>query len=193
MDILNAKKKHTEEIYQDLFLNEFRKAESVEDALQQLKKSQYFNKDITNFQLGITARITGNSLSKMGSEKATKKSVSPRLHALAVANADRLFLSAFDKYSHPDSHHRKEVLIIHRLGAAVYDNLTEQNIPVILTVIEYNKDGSRVYSVEVINLVIYQKENPAGQLDAVASGKRQSPIAGFIYKIAESVSAVNKN
>ena len=35
MDILNAMKKHTEEFYQDLFLNEFRKAESVEDALQQ--------------------------------------------------------------------------------------------------------------------------------------------------------------
>ena len=169
-----------------------RKAESVEEALRQLRESPLFNKDITNYHLGITARITGKSLSKMGSEKATKKSANPRLHALAVANADYLFLTAFAKFSHPDSHHRKEVICIHRLGASIIDDLTAQNVPVILTVVEYNKDGSRVYSVEAINIILYQKENPAGQLDAVAKGKRQSPIAGFIYKITESVSAVNK-
>ncbi len=175
-----------------LILNEIRIADSVEDALRKLRESPFFNKDITNLQLGITARITGNSLSKMGSEKATKKSVTPRLHALAVANADRLFLSAFAKYSHPDNHHRKEVVCVHRLGSAILDNLTGQSIPVILTVVEYNRDGSRIYSVEAIDIVLFQKENPAGQLDAVAKGKRQSPIAGFIYKIAESVRAVNK-
>jgi hypothetical protein len=193
MNIFDSIKKHTEEVYHDIFSRGIKIAKSVEEAKKQLRKSPVFNKDITNFLLGITARITGNNLSKMGSEKATKKSASPRLHALAVANADRLFLSAFDKYSHPDSHHRKEVISIHRLGSAIYDDVTEQNVPVILTVIEYNKDGSRVYSVEAIDIVMYRKKDPAGQLDAVARGKRQSPIAGFIYKIAESVSAVNKS
>ncbi|MBO7430061.1 MAG: hypothetical protein J6U56_03495 [Spirochaetia bacterium] len=170
-----------------------RTANSVSEAIKEVKKSPDFNTDITNDILGITARITGKGLDKMGGEKATKKSISSRLHALAVANVDFLFKKAYREVVHPDTHNRKEVVQVHRLGSLMLDPTNDKYVPVMLTVIEYKKDGSRIYTVEAVDVTPYKEISPTGQLDAFTDGERQSPIAGLIISLAKDVEIVNQN
>ena len=167
-----------------------RNATSVSNAASAIRAAGVIGKDIFNRHLGITGRISSNSLSKMESETATKKSVSPRLHALAVANADRLFAAARLEYSHPDSHGRKEVKNVRRLGSVMLDQQAWIYVPVMLTVKEYKEDGNQIYTVEAVDVGRY-KENDAGQLVAVADGERQTPIASFVESIAKLASSVN--
>ncbi len=60
-----------------------------------------------------------------------------------------------------------------------------------LTVIEYKKDGERVYTIEAIDVGKYS--NSAGQLTAVTYGERHVPIAEFVGIIAKKAEAVNPN
>ncbi len=125
----------------------------------------------------------------MQSEKATKKSISPRLHALAVANVDKLFASASIEGTHPDTHNRKEVRQVRRLGSIMRDPENNSFVPVMLTVIEYQRDGERVYTIEAIDVGKYK--DSAGQLTAVTIGERHVPIAEFVNIIAEYANSVN--
>ena len=147
------------------------------------------NQPLRNETLGITATISRNSLSKYTSEKATKKSVSPRLHAIAIANVKALFETAGVDVTHPDTKKRTEVAQTHRIGNAFFDRETGEWIPVMLTVIEYNtNDGNRIYSIEAVDL---QKEKSAGQLVARASeDAEQTPIADFLSKIETFIGTI---
>jgi hypothetical protein len=79
------------------------------------KETGILNKPITNKLFEITATISGKSLNEMTNEKLTKKAVSPRLQAKAIANVDVLFERAVIHISHPDTHKRKNVEQVHRL------------------------------------------------------------------------------
>ena len=162
---------------------------SVSEAASAVRSEGMLNRPLFNYHLGIEARISGNSLAKMESESATKKSVSPRLHALAVANVDRLFASARVELSHPDSHGRREVKNVRRLGSVLFDPQTGSYVPAMLTVEEYERDGKRIYTVEAVDVAEYEK-NDAGQLVAAAKGGRQTPIASFVKSIANLASEV---
>ena len=162
---------------------------SVSEAASVVRSEGILNRPLFNYHLGTEARISGNSLAKMESESATKKSVSPRLHALAVANVDRLFASARIELSHPDSHGRREVKNVRRLGSVLFDPQTGSYVPVLLTVEEYERDGKRIYTVEAVDVAEYEK-NDAGQLVAAAKGGRQTPIASFVKSIANLASEV---
>ena len=166
-----------------------RKASSVENAGAVLKNAGVIGKQLENKNLGMRVSISGNDLSKMMSEKATKKSVSARLHAIAIANADKIFESAFIEATHPDTHGRKEVISTHRLGSALYDYENNRFEPVLVTVLEYLRDGTKMYSIEAIDIGKY--ENSAGQLVAVAGGERQTPIAEFVRSVSNQVSKIN--
>ncbi|MBQ7652685.1 MAG: hypothetical protein IJS15_17135, partial [Victivallales bacterium] len=137
-----------------------RKANSVSQAVEVVKSAGILNRDLENIRLRMTAQVSGGGLSKMESEKATKQSVSPRLHALAIANVDKLFESASMIYSHPDTHGRKEVTQTHRLGSLLFDAETDSFVPVMLTVLEYKKDGNKIYSIEAVD--IQKQEDSAG-------------------------------
>ncbi len=168
---------------------EQRKANSISQAVEIIKSSGILNKPIENNKLGMTASISGKDLSKMESEKAARKSASPRLHALAIANVDKLFNNAYKEITHPDTKGRKEVTQTHRLGSLMLDPETNEFVPVMLTVFEYKKDGNKVYSIEAVDVQKY--ENSAGQLAAVANGERQAPIAEFINTISQHAKNVN--
>ncbi len=170
-------------------LRDHRPARSVEQARAALKKAGVVGKSLTNERLGLTVVISNRDVAKMTSEKATKKSVSPRLHALAVANADKVFKAAFVDGTHADTHGRKEVRRTHRLGSAVYDSESGRFEPVMITVLEYVRDGVKMYTVEAIDVAKY--ENSAGQLAAVTVGERQAPIAEFVESIANRVAEFN--
>jgi hypothetical protein len=154
-----------------------RSAKSVSEAQALIKP--LVGKPITNEKLGITATISGNSLGKFGSQKATEKSVSPALHAKAIANIDVLFQNAEFDVMHPDEKNIYEVGKIHRLGSLMFDEASEKYVPVMITVKEFNNPkGNRIYSIEAVDIEI--KEKPAGQLVVDRqSPLQQTPIAGL--------------
>ncbi len=168
-----------------------RSVSSVSEAVEAVKSAGIVNKPLENKALGIKdAIVTGRNLDKMKSEKATKKSVSPRLHALAVANVDRLFETAFDEVTHPDTHGRKEVSQTHRLGSLLKDPQTGKYEPVMLTVLEYVRDGNRIYSIEAVDVGKYKV--PTGQLATVAKSERYAPIVRtLIDRITQRAAEVN--
>jgi hypothetical protein len=163
-------------------------AKSVEEA-GAIAKVEVVNKPLKNQLLKLDGILTGNSVGKLTSKKATHKSISPRLHAIAVANIDTLFESAYTEITHPDTHGRKEVTQTHRLGSLMKDPATGKYIPVMLTVLEYEKYGNRVYSVEAVDLLKY--ETPAGQLVDSALPAITPRLREFVDSIARRAEEVN--
>jgi hypothetical protein len=153
-----------------------RNAKSISEAQDLIRP--LIGKPITNGKLGMTGTISGKSIDKLGSQEATQQSVSPALHAKAVANIDVLFKNAEFEVAHPDTKGRKEVEKVHRLGSLMLDETTGKYVPVMLTVVEYRKDGNRIYTVEAVD--IEAKEKSAGPLTASnTNAVRQVPIADF--------------
>ncbi|MDR1786172.1 MAG: hypothetical protein LBR23_06915 [Spirochaetaceae bacterium] len=163
-----------------------RSAKSVEQAAETIRKAGIIGKPLKNTRLGIEATISGNSLDEMTNETATKASVNPRLHALAVANIDRLFETAAFEVTHPDTHGREEVEATHRLGALMRDG--DEYVPVMITAIEFKdpKTGSRIYTVKAIDV---EKNKSAGQLVG-PQNETQTPIADFNTRIAQLIEEV---
>ena len=167
-----------------------RTAASVEEAASIVKSAGIVNKPLSNEALGIKdAIITGNNLSEMKNEKAVKKSRSPRLHAIAVANIDKLFETAFTKLTHPDTHGRKEVTQAHRLGSLMKDPQTGNYEPVMITVLEYEKYGHRIYTVEAVDVLKYK--TPAGQLVDSALPAITPRLQEFVNSLANKAVKVN--
>jgi hypothetical protein len=156
-----------------------RTAKSVSEAQRLIRP--LVNKPLTNKTLGITATISGKSISKFGSSEATGKSINPRLHAKAIVNIDKLFTNAEIDIVQNDSKKRKEVEKVHRIGTLMFDEQTNIYVPVLITAIEYLKDGNRIYSVEAIDLI--KKENSAGLITASdLNAVRQVPSTEFSDK-----------
>ena len=166
-------------------------AKSVWEAQELIKP--LVNKPLINKKFDITATISNRTLGKLGSSEATKKSINPRLHAKAVANIDYLFENAEIDVTQIDSKNRAEVEQVHRLGTLMFDEQTNDYVPAMITVIEYKKDGNRIYSVEAIDLI--EKEAPAviagvrelaGQTTASDhNAVRQVPSTNFNAKIQQ--------
>ncbi|GHV56032.1 hypothetical protein FACS1894216_19530 [Synergistales bacterium] len=165
-----------------------RTASSVSEAANILRENGIVNKPLTNNKLGITASVSGVSLKEMQSEQATRKSVSPRLHALALANLDSLFENAVFDVTHADRHERREVKQIHRLGALLKD-VTNYH-PVKLTVVEYVKDGNRIYTVEAVD--VEQIKSAGHPNPGEINSAREFPIADFDNKILQLLDDVKK-
>jgi hypothetical protein len=167
-----------------------RAAKSVSEAQEII--GHLVNKPIVNSKLGITGTISNNSIGKLGSESATKKSVSPELHAKAVANIDILFQNAEFDITHRDKKGTYEIEQIHRLGSLMFDEKTGGYVPVMITVKELNNPkGNRIYSVESVD--VEAQKNSAGQLVLdKQSPLQETPIAEFSTKIQQLVETTKK-
>jgi hypothetical protein len=165
-----------------------REARSVSEAQELVRP--LVGKPITNEKLGITATISGNSLGKLGSQSATEKSVSPALHAKAVANIDVLFERAEFDVTHPDERSVHEVEKVHRLGSLMFDETSGEYVPVMITVKEFNNPkGNRIYTVEAVDI---ESKKSAGQLVVDRqSPLQQTPIADFDAKVRQLVELAN--
>jgi hypothetical protein len=127
-----------------------RNAKSVSEAQKLIRP--LVNKLLKNENLGITGTLSNKSIDKMGSEKATQKSISPRLHAMAVANVDVLFENAATKITHDDYKGNRRKILIHRLNSLMFDETTNDYIQVMITVKEfYDGTENRIYSIEAID------------------------------------------
>ena len=176
-----------------------RKASSVSEAQKLIE--QLVGKPITNTKLGITATISKKAIGKFGSKEAVKQSINPALHAKAVANIDVLFQNAEFDVTHTDTKRRPEVARIHRLGSFMLDEATQEYVPTMLTMIEYNDGhGNKLYTVEVVD--IEAKKNPAHDCAGICKPVGQStdgnntpqvPITDFITKLIQEFEKVKQN
>jgi hypothetical protein len=156
---------------------------------------------ITNDKLGITAMLYKDSVKKMGSSVATQKSISPKLHAKAVANVDILYKNAMFETTHPDRKGRPEIEQVHRIGSLMPDEKNDLYVPVMITVLEY-KDGIKnhineklvdnIYSVEVIK-VSEENEVRRAPTDGFLEETPHVPIADFIKKLQKVLATANQN
>ena len=127
-----------------------RHAENLEEAAAAARSIA--GKRLTNNLLGVDAFLSNKNIGKMVSASATRKSVDARVHALAVANVDRLFSRAITEYTHKDRDSDKNIKQIHRMFSpfVVGDNVYVAKLTVKELVQE--KEGNRLYSVEALEI-----------------------------------------
>ena len=127
-----------------------RHAENLEEAAAAARSIA--GKRLTNDLLGVDAFLSNKNIGKMVSASATRKSVDARVHALAVANVDRLFSRAITEYTHKDRDSDKNIKQIHRMFSpfVVGDNVFVAKLTVKELVQE--KEGNRLYSVEALEI-----------------------------------------
>ena len=149
----------------------------------------YFCSFSNLFGVGIKGRLSRNSLKKLTEDNsAIKKSVSPKLHALAVANIKSLFERATIDVKHRDTKGNRDIEWVHRVGVLMaYQGEIH---PVKITLKQYydTRKGSRLYSVEALSV---EKIKSAGQLADAGRTGSQAPIADFNNKIIQLAESVN--
>ena len=144
-----------------------RSASSVAEAQKLIRP--LVNVDITNEKIGMTAFLSNRSIKKLGSEKATSKSISPALHAKAIANIDILYKNADFDVTHSDYKNSTRVKQIHRLGTLMFDEKSGKLVPVAITVKEFlDRNANIVYSIEALD--INKKLNSAGRTTGLTGG-----------------------
>jgi phage-related protein (TIGR01555 family) len=112
--------------------------------------SKFVGKPLTNTETGMVATVSRNNLDKMLSESAVKKSVSPAVHSMAVANADTLYQNARHGERQEDRNSDTNIVAIHRFYAPMeYD---ENKYSVKLTVKELAQSGNSIYTVEAVDV-----------------------------------------
>ncbi|MDR0577972.1 MAG: hypothetical protein LBI87_10660 [Candidatus Accumulibacter sp.] len=92
-----------------------RQARTLDEAKAAAKA--FVGKRLENRVLRLKGTVSKTNLGKMASESATIKSVSPESHALAIANADKLFENATLDYPTGDKRAEPTIAAIHRLYA----------------------------------------------------------------------------
>jgi hypothetical protein len=131
-----------------------RTAASFEEARIILEK--LVHKTLNNNKTGLKASISKNSINKILSGKAVRKSSSYEAHLLAAANIDILFRNAIEKWSflpHPTKNN--EGLRERKYLYAPMEYM-EQIIPVKLTIKQFTNQekGVRIYSLEAIDVTM---------------------------------------
>ncbi|RAU21074.1 hypothetical protein CU669_15060 [Paramagnetospirillum kuznetsovii] len=128
-----------------------RKAGTFAEAREQA--ASFVGKLLTNIETGLVATVSNNNLGKMLSSKAAKKSVSEADHALAVANADKLFKVATLDDTHPDKNAEPTIKHIQRYVAPMIGSNGDV-VAVKLTVKETTgpKEPNPIYSIEAVDV-----------------------------------------
>lgn len=140
---------------------------------------------------GITATVSRTNLDKMLSASAVHKSESPKEHALAVANLDKLFAQAVTGWVKVDRNQNPNILALRRMFAPMIVESKARMVK--LTVKEYTQPehGNKIYSVEAITV---EKMDPVPEMvDAdMAEGHRllTGPTGSF-YSILEKIQKFN--
>ncbi|MDR1367761.1 MAG: hypothetical protein LBJ76_03470, partial [Candidatus Accumulibacter sp.] len=150
-------------------------------------------KPLTNRETGMTAVISSGNLGKMLSQKAVGKSVSPAIHALAVANADTLFEIARLGETHADRDNNPNIKAIHRFYAPM---ATGTNVfSVKLTVKEFQSGNANLYTLEAVEIenatASIEPENPGGVGDQ--ENLRRPPGSGAMESIARWMESVKED
>jgi hypothetical protein len=130
--------------------DKLRQASTFKEAFT--KASEFVNRPLENRATAMTATISGRTLSKMLSENAAKKSVSPGAHALAVANIDHLFQDATLEDSFNDSDSDANIKMIHRFVAPMSYKGETLNAKMLVKELARPDQGNRIYTVEAVEI-----------------------------------------
>jgi len=119
--------------------------------LENLIKSNNNQPIVIRSKDGEEAKLSKNSIQKLVSEDAIKKSVDNGFkreqHFAAVADIDNLFRNSVKVLSHPDRNNDPNIKAMHRFVAPLFgDNAAY------ITVKEATEHGKRIYSVELIEM-----------------------------------------
>jgi len=110
------------------------------------------DRDFVNSSTGLRATISLTNLTKMVSESAVRKSVSPAVHAQAVANVDVLFERALHEGAYPDRHNDPNIAAIHRFYAPMLSDGGLLQVKLTVKELKRADQGNRVYSVEAMEI-----------------------------------------
>lgn len=170
-----------------------RQAYTFSEAREQAKAFQ--GKEINNRQSNVKAVVSRNSLDKMLSAKAVSKSVSPEIHSLAVANADKLYENALYGWSKPDRDNNSNIVAIHRMFAVLNSGEGKQLVKLTVKETAQVDRPNRLYTIEAVEL---NEKTPAAQwvgeiLQQDNVEPRTIRSAGDIYNLAQSVEKSNLN
>jgi hypothetical protein len=164
-----------------------RAASTIKQAIKEA--GAFVGKPLENLHTGLKATVSLTNLGKMTSGKAVAKSVSTEDHALAVANADKLFENAELDHSHPDKHGELTIAAIHRYVAPMV-NAHGEVIPVKLTVKETTgpKQPNPIYSIEAL-----ETENPPSALSrGHPDDTGMPPQAGLNSSVQQTLDAMRQ-
>ncbi len=170
-----------------------RRASTFSEA--RLAAGAFQGKEITNADTGFKAVVSRNSLDKMLSGKAALKSADSRAHAMAVANADKLFEAAILGWSKPDTQgDGLNIVAVHRFFAPL--EVDGKALMVKLTVKETARrdQPNPLYTVESVDL---NEEAPAAQwVDSTVRSDGIDPTsirsAGAVVSLAEAIQSRNE-
>ncbi|WP_249963462.1 LPD38 domain-containing protein [Histophilus somni] len=168
-----------------------RKAYTFSEAREQAKTFQ--GKELVNKQSGVRATVSRNSLDKMLSAKAVNKSISPEIHSLAVANADKLYENALYGWSKPDRNNDSNISAIHRLFAVLNTGEGKQLVKLTVKETAQVDRPNRLYTIEAVEL---NENTPAAQwvgemLQQDNVEPRTIRSAGDVYSLVQSVEESN--
>lgn len=137
--------------------------------------AEFVGKPLHNDATGLDAIVSKGALGKMTSASAVTKSTSPEDHALAVANADKLFSAALLDHSHHDKKGEPTISAVHRYFAPL---VTENGVRAVkMTVKETTgpNEPNPLYSIETLEVEPDRWASPEGEIEP---GMGQSPPPG---------------
>jgi hypothetical protein len=143
---------------------------------------------LTNTATGMAATVSNNSVSKMTSGSAVKKSGSLTAHALAVANLDTLFKNAEMVETGADRDNNPDITAIHRFYAPM--NVAGEIYAAKLTVksLASQEQGNRIYTVEALDIAKPDIKRVEPAKNNLATSIQ---YAGFIDKLRPRQDIVN--
>lgn len=149
---------------------------------------KFTNRPLKNLDSGITATVSGESLSKMLSLSSMKESDSRMAHLLAVANLDKLFPIALHRESRPDRDENPDISAMHHFDVPMPFEDDIWRVKILAKEFSGKERGTRLYHVAAIQI-----EKPAskrGSSDSASPNHPSIPPAGFNERFARLVEAV---
>lgn len=113
---------------------------------------EFQGKALENAATGMTASVSRNSLDKMLSGSAAKKSTTPAEHSLAVANLDELFANAVPGWTKADRAGDPNIVAVHRMFAPMRTEAGVRLVKMTVKELALGADGNRLYSVEALDV-----------------------------------------
>lgn len=170
----------------------YRQARNFTQARVQARAFQ--GKPLTNKATKLVANISRNSLDKMLSEKAVKKSDSAALQAFVVANADYLFENAILGWSKVDRDNDSNIKNIHRFFSEIELDGMKKIVKLTVKEMSDSRTSNRIYSIEAIEL---NETSPAAQWVAASANLDNVDLTsirstGDILNLAQKIEDNNK-
>lgn len=167
-----------------------RAAKTFSEARDAVK--QFQGKPLSNTSTGMVASVSRNSLDKMLSSSAAKKSTSPAEHSLAVANIDELFANAILGWTKADRAGDTNVVAVHRMFAPMRTDDGVRLVKITVKGMGVETQGNRIYTVESLDV---EKAGPVPEMVDADTGAGSNLIStgptGPLESLVQDIQRLN--